>query len=204
MSEIKWFTNLGDIKKYVIKQKTDKRMRLYLFKNQYIIMYQYKPLIHYVELIKNIVGINCINISFCNLVSKLQIAYESFPYYDYSYSNTELLKKTNINDEERNIYIFHWILGIRGKIMIRLTKDGYFYYSSPPYNCLNLEIKQFTKNVLNKLFSGLSQYDEIKRIISSLFNLDKLEKIYYLLVDKNFEWYTVIKKRINLFISDLD
>lgn len=204
MSEIKWFTNLGDIKKHVIKQKTDKRMRLYLFKNQYIIMYQYKPLIHYVELIKTIVGINCINMCFCNLVSKTQIAYECFPYYDYSYSNTELINRGNINDEERKLYIFHWILGIRGKIMKRLTTGGYFYYSSPPYNCLNLEIKQFNKSALNKLFYGLSQYDEIKKIILSLFNLDKLEKIYYLLVDKNFEWYTSIKKRINLFVSDLD
>lgn len=194
---------IGEIKDFANKIPALKGKRLFLLypANQYISLEPYTFINHYVECIKVILGMNSLPFNTCTYKNKQYIVYDSYPEYDTIYCLSK--KNSNdINDEERKIYLFHWLLGLRGKFMCRRTTDGYIYYSRSGYGNFNPKRNDISKAAIKKLFGGINGYDEIKRVLLLFLTRDRIYNLRCFLETHNYEWFYNINQRINLFIND--
>lgn len=195
---------IGEIKDYANKIPALQRKKLFLIypANQYISLEPYTFINHYVECIKVILGMNCLPFNTCTYKGKQYIMYESYPEYDTIYSFSQK-NSALITDEERKIYLFHWILGLRGKYMYRRTSNGYYYYSRSSYGNFNPKRNEISKAAIKKIFGGVNGFDEIRRVLMLFLTKERMYNLRCFLEKHNYEWFYAINQRVNLFINDL-
>lgn len=191
-------SDIGEISSFVNRIPALKSKKIfYLFPaQQYISLEPYTVLNHYIECIKPIFGIRQIPFNICTYKSRKYIMYVSYPEYETIYS---LMKKKphEITDEERKIYLFHWILGVRGKYMRVRTTSGYFYFSRASYGSVNLKRNDISKSAVRLLFGTL---DVVRRNFNDYINEDNIYKLRCLLETHNYNWFYDINSRIYLFV----
>lgn len=112
------------------------------------------------------------------------ILFETLP----SHENI-LPSRKDMNNKEKIIRIFHWIIGVKGRILHRSFEDEYF--SIGPYK-VDISSK-LTKKELNNLFSSKNDM----RFFWDFFD-SKLDQLRILLSEKHRSWYIQISKRIRM------
>jgi hypothetical protein len=181
-------SHIGDIDKIVnpIPAKKGKKI-FYLYpSNQYVILEKYNIITHYVEIIKSIYNLYSIPFNICTYKKKEYICYKYVPFCQF---NQKLNKKIITNDE-RIIHIFHWIIGMKGKISKIVTTSGDIYISKGSY----IETNVFSKLQMKRCFSDFKFFNDTLSIFK---DEKKLYKVRNLLEDKNYSWFYDINKRLN-------
>lgn len=187
---------IDEIKNYVnkIPAKLNKKLFLISPANQFITLEPYTFINHYIECIKVIFGLNCIPYNICLYKGIQYIMYSSQPEFEFTYSL--LTKNGPISDCEKRNYLFHWILGVRGKFMCLKNGDQYIYYSRANYGNINSKRNNLSKNAIKRIFGNV---DEIRRILHSFIDEEKIYNLRCLLEVKNYEWFYSINTRIYLY-----
>lgn len=200
-SYFEWTGNfIGDLTKSLNKVPALKRKNLfYLYPTQqYVILEKYDTKTHIVELIKQIYKLNMIPYNLCIYKKRHYFMYRYIPFSQTEYSPNKK-KIDQINDDERKIFVLHWILGIKGKYTrIDIPSDknnimGNITISKGKYTDINYEKNDFSSAAIHRYFYGL---DHLKSIISEFKNEDDLEKIRCLFSQENYWWYQEIEKRL--------
>lgn len=190
---------VGEIKDFINKIPAIKSKRLFYVypANFYITLEKYSVENHYIEYIKKFFNISTIPYNLCTYKGKMYIMYISYPQYEMTY---RLLGKNayDITEEERKIYLFHWLLGVRGKYMKVKSKTGYLYYSRANYGKINKKRSEITKTAITKLFYG---FDNIVNTMINLYNDNGYDKLRDLLQNQNYWWFYDIDVKLHLYYT---
>lgn len=198
--------NIGDVTEclnQIPALKGNKLFYMYQTK-QYVILQKYDTLTHLVEIMKRIFGLKIVPYNICIYKKKPYIMYSYIPFNEVNY-NMHKLKKEQITDEERKIFFFHWMLGIKGKVIKVYTTnkennyDGsYIVISNRKYSSINYETNKLSNAAAKKFFGS---YQNLYN--TALFFNDE-EKLGLIRLYMNYEndwWFQEIERRLKQNIS---
>lgn len=163
--------------------------------NQYVILTKYDTKTHIIELIKRIYGLYIIPYNLCIYKKKQYIMYLYIPFNEIQYS-LHKKKKDEVSDDERIIFFFHWMLGVKGRaIQIYINGGGSnsIIISSGKYSSVNYQNTQLSQGAINKFFGTYHNFQDM----AAKFNVvEKLDQIRALMNDSNFWWFEEFQNRI--------
>lgn len=163
--------------------------------NQYVILQRYDVKTHIIELVKRIYGLPMIPYNLCYFKNKQYIMYSYTPFNEIEYTLWQR-KKEEINDSERLLFFFHWMLGIRGKI-VRAYMDGHsggsVIMSNGKYSAIDYSGTDMTQAKINKYFGTYRNFQNTGMYFN---RADKIDAIRSLMTCENYWWFQEIDKRI--------
>lgn len=198
--------NIGDVTSFLNPIPAIKGNKLFFMNpaNQYVILQKYDTLTHIIELIKRIYGMYMIPYNICIYKNKPHIMYSYTPFNEVEYSINRK-KKEDITDDERKIFFFHWMLGIKGKTIKVYNYDPnsgyngtYIIMSNRKYSSIDYE-KNKMSNAAAKRFFG--NYHILYNNASFFNDESKLSLIRELMNDTNYWWFQEIERRIKQHVK---
>ena len=198
--------NIGDVTDYLNPIPALKGNKLFYMyhANQYVILQKYDVLTHLVELMKRIFGMNLVPYNLCIYKNKSHIMYLYIPFNEIEYSMIKK-KKEDITDEERRIFFFHWMLGIKGKIIkvyvnnsLNGSDGSYIIASNRKYTCINYEVNKLSDSAAKKFFGN---YHTMFNTAAFFNDSEKLGTIREYMNYENDWWYQEIERRIKQHVS---
>lgn len=163
--------------------------------NQYVILQPYDTRTHIIELIKRIYELNIIPYNLCTYKKKNYIMYMYVPFNEIQHSLYKK-KKEEISDNERIIFFFHWMLGVKGKtvqVYLNGQCSNSIIISIGKYSPINYANTELTQFIINKFFGT---YHTFQNMALKFNNNDKLDKVRALMTESNFWWFESIQNRI--------
>lgn len=163
--------------------------------NQYVILQRYDTRTHIIELIKRIYGMNIIPYNLCKYKKKDYIMYLYVPFNEIHYSLYGK-KKDEVSDNERIVFFFHWILGVKGKavqVYINGTGSNSIVISTGKYSTVDYASTQLTQGSINKFFGT---YHVFQNMATRFNDTTKLDQIRALMTNVNYWWFDAIQDRI--------
>jgi hypothetical protein len=105
-------------------------------------------------------------------------------------------KKEEITDSERVIFFFHWMLGVKGKV-VRAYMDGHgggsVTLSNGKYSAIDFNKNDMSQAKINKYFDNYRSFQNT----GMLFNVtEKIDSIRLLMTHENYWWFQEIERRI--------
>lgn len=169
--------------------------------NQYVILKKYEPRLHMIELMKRFFGLNLIPYNLCTYRKKQYIMYLYVPFHEVEY-NIRCKKKDEITDDERKIYFFHSILGIKGKMVKIYTTstDGTIQpiiLSNGNYSTIDYKKNEMTSFAMSKFFGN---YHVLYNISLFFKDQEKVDGVRSLMTTENYWWFQEIEKRIEQIV----
>lgn len=198
--------NIGDVTQYLNPIPAIKGNKLFLMTpvNQYVILQKYDVMTHLIEIMKRIFGLYGVPYNICIYKNKPQIMYMYTPFNEMEYSMVKK-KKEDITDEERKIFFFHWMLGIKGKIIKIYPYDpilgyngNYIIASNRKYSSINYEANRLSDASASKFFGN---YHVMYNTAVFFNSPEKLGLIRQYMNDQNDWWYQEIERRIKQYVS---
>lgn len=163
--------------------------------NQYVTLQKYDTKTHIIELIKRIYGLPMIPYNLCHFKNKKYIMYSYTPFNEIEYTLWQR-KKNEINDVERRIFFFHWMLGVKGKI-VRAYINGHsgdsVTMSNGKYSTIDYIATDMTQAKINKYFDNYRNFQNIGMFFNSI---EKIDAIRGLMSQENYWWFQEMEKRI--------
>lgn len=198
--------NIGDVTGYLNSIPALKGNKLFFMHpaNQYVILQKYDVLTHLVELMKRIFGMNLVPYNICVYKNKPHIMYLYIPFNEMEYSMVRK-KKEDITDEERKIFFFHWMLGVKGKIIkvyVHNSKQGYdgsyIIASNRKYSSINYDANKLSDAAARKFYGN---YQTMFNTAAFFNDSEKLGIIREYMNYENDWWYQEIERRIKQYVS---
>lgn len=163
--------------------------------NQYVMLQRYDVKTHTIELIKRIYGLPMIPYNLCLFKNKQYIMYSYTPFNEIEYSLWRK-KKEEITDGERYLFFFHWMLGVKGKIVrahVDMFTGGSVIMSSGKYSAIDFVGTDMTQTKINKFFGDYRTFQNTGMFFN---RLDKIDEIRNIISQQNYWWFQEIEKRI--------
>lgn len=104
--------------------------------------------------------------------------------------------KEEIAEEVKLIAVFHWIIGVKGKILCRSTESEVEFFSCSPY-ILDYRKSDFSDSKFKKLVP-----DRNTKISFGNFFYSKIDRVENYLNKKSRWWFLEIYKRIKLLVEN--
>ena len=190
---------IGDITNFTNKIPAMKGKNLFFFhpSNQYVILEKYETSTHIIEMIKRIYEFNMIPYNICLYRKKYYFMYQYIPFTEYEYSPNKK-KKVDINDQERKIYILHWLLGVKGKVSRITINDCYITISKGKYTKINYIKNDVSNASLQRYFIDYHHLYNIVSLFKDDLKLDKMRSLFSL---ENYWWFQEIEKRMERIVE---
>lgn len=198
--------NIGDVTSFLNQIPAIKGNKLFFMNpaNQYVILQKYDTLTHLIELIKRIYGMYMIPYNICIYKNKLHMMYSYTPFNEIEYSINKK-KKEDITEDERKIFFFHWMLGVKGKTIkvynydINLGYNGtYIIMSNRKYSSIDYDKNKMSDSAAKKFFGNY----HILYNTALFFNDEtKLGIIRELMNTDNYWWFQEIERRIKQHVK---
>uniref|UniRef100_A0A6C0BEE0 Uncharacterized protein n=1 Tax=viral metagenome TaxID=1070528 RepID=A0A6C0BEE0_9ZZZZ len=191
---------IGDITALINKIPAMKGRNLFYFypMNQYFILQKYDPTTHIIEMIKRIYGFHMIPYNTCIYRKKSYFMYQYVPFNELEYSPYKK-KSVDIIDDERKIYILHWLLGVKGKFSrIMISNSEHIFISKGKYTSINYEKNDVSSASLKRFFVD---YTHLYNIVSTFREDIKIDKMRSLFTLENYWWFQEIEKRMERIVN---
>lgn len=160
----------------------------------YFVIEKYTILNHYVEILKYLFDIPMRPFNICTFRGLKYFMFPIDPNYE-SEIQVHKIKISEFTDEQRIIGIFHWIIGVKGKILEKYTDNGSIYTSRGQYilDYFNNELKDL---VIKKYLPTV----EIKRHFYNFFSKTKKIQLISEFLSEHllWSWYQTIIQRIEM------
>ncbi len=195
-----WTGNyVGDLTDFLNKIPALKGKNLFYLHptKQYVILEKYDTKTHIVEMVKQIYGMNMIPYNLCTYKKRHYFMYRYIPLTQTEYSPNKK-KLDQITNDERMIFVLHWILGIKGKYVRIEDNNLKIVLSKGKYSDINYEKNDFSSASIHRYFYSL---DHFKSVINEFRDEDDLEKIQCLFSQQNYWWYQEIEKRLERYFN---
>ena len=183
-----WKTNedLGNLTSYLTKVPSINGTKIYYNESgHYFFVELIKIETEYVLKMMKIFELNVRRYRTCTMRSRNYFLFETFPNHEYFVKTKE-----NIPRNEKIVRIFHWILGLKGKVLFRTFEDEFF--SCGPY-IVDYPGTILKKAEIDRLFENKNEM----RSFSDMF-LYKMDDIRMMFGKKNRAWFVEISKRVRL------
>lgn len=189
--------HIGEISPFISKIPAVKGNNLFYVNgiNQYVILKIYNPRTHIIEMIKRVYELPMIPYNICTYKGRTYIVYSYKPFNEIEYSLWRK-KKEDITDAERIIFFFHWILGVKGKI-VRAYLNGTSGDSVVMSNGSYSEI-DYNKNEISqaKIMKYFGDYKVFQNVGSFFYDDLKIDRIRDIVSQQNYWWFQEIESRI--------
>lgn len=163
--------------------------------NQYVILQKYDTKTHIIELIKRIYELPMIPYNLCYFKNKQYIMYSYTPFNEIEYTLWQR-KKEEITDGERLLFFFHWMLGIKGKVIRAYTdcySGGSVIMSNGKYSVIDYNNTDMTQAKINKYFGTYRSFQNTAMFFN---RLEKIDAIRSVMNHENYWWFQEIERRI--------
>jgi len=190
---------IGDITHQVNKIPSMKNTNLFYSgpSNQYVILQKYDIGTHIIECIKQIYNFNIVPYNICIYKNKKYILYDYIPFTQQEYSLNKK-KYVEVTDQERRIFLLHWLLGIKGKISNYNMNGINIVFSKGKYSKVD-----YDKNAMSNasLYRFFLDHDHLYIMLQFFKDDEKLNKIRLLFSDENYWWYQQIENKLESIVD---
>lgn len=186
--------DIGDVTNILNKVPALKGKNMFCIQpsNQHILLEKYTTHTHIIETIKRIYQMDMIPYNICTYKKKKYIMYQYIPFNEYEYNPTKK-KQFSINEIEKKLIAFHWILGVKGKIVLARSSNGDVIMSKSKYSNVNYLANDIKPNILRKVFGD---YNNFISYVNLFFDSNKLALISEVFSHETYKWFYEIKERI--------
>lgn len=188
--------NIGDVTEVLNVVPAVKGNKLFYMSpaNQYVILRKYDGITHTIELLKRIFEMKLVPYNLCFYKKKSYIMYLYAPFNEIEYSFLRK-KSLEITNDEKKIFFFHWLLGVKGKTLKVFTNDGgYVILSNGRYSDINYIKNNINDRNISKIFGD---YQQLYNISEPFKDENKINSMYTLMYENNNWWFQEIKKRLD-------
>lgn len=186
--KLKWkYRYIGNMTSYLGKVPSIRGTKIYYNSSGYYFSLESLDDINY--LIVKMMYIFELDVRKYNIIRFMSREYFMFECYP---EEETIFKKKHDNDDEKTITIFHWLLGIKGNIMIRkFNCEEIETYSCGPY-VLDYQKNDLSKKDIHEIFSSKSEMRNYGEFFTK--NIENIREI----LSNHYNWFVQINNRLRI------
>lgn len=183
-------TDIGSVDDIANHVSCTANVRLYYcVSGFYFILEKYTELNHHIEILKDIFEIPRKPYHLCTHRSKPYLMFLSYPDFELPIKRPV----TKMDDFERVILVFHWIICVTGKFWRYDGPDGSVVFSRGPYT-LDYEKSDLKDSIARRIFRNIT----IKKELSEFFVSDEKKEQLRSHFSELHTWYNEIINRLSI------
>lgn len=177
---------IGNMTSYLAKVPSIRGTKVYYnVSGYYFFLETFNEISNLIVKMMEIYEIDVRNYNIVKMMSREYFIFECYP------EEETIFKKRIFNEKEKTITIFHWLLGIKGRILIRRIGGQIETYSCGPY-VLDYEKTDFTDCEIRELFESKSEMRKYGEFFTK--NVENTRQ----LLAKHYNWFLKINDRMKI------